>query len=82
MATEAEDLGMEEEVGSSEEPPASDFDAAADALAAELGASPTPGFRRALKEAIMSCMAGDYGSGGEEEEAPKDGLALVFGGKG
>jgi hypothetical protein len=67
------------EMGSSdEEEPASDFDVAADALASELGATPTPGFRRALKEAVMACMDTDYSS----EEAPEEegGLALVFGG--
>ncbi len=72
-------MDMEEEVGLPEEDePASDFDVAADAVAEELGASPTPGFRSALKEAIMACMSTDYGS---EEKAPKEdsGLALIFG---
>ena len=71
-------MGLEEEVGSEE--PASDFDAAADLLAMELGAESTPGFKSALKSVVMACMAGDYGGGDEEEPAKDGGLALVFGG--
>lgn len=64
---------------SDEEESGSDFDVAADALAAEMGAEPTPGFRRALKEAVMACMSTDYEA--EEEPAAEDeGLALIFGG--
>jgi hypothetical protein len=66
---------------SEEEGSGSDFDVAADALASELGTTPTPGFRRALKEAVMACMNTDY----ESEEAPEEedeGLALIFGGAG
>lgn len=60
--------------------PASDFDVAADALAQEIGAPASPGFRRALREAVMACMGTDYGA----EETPKgkdSGLALIFGRK-
>jgi hypothetical protein len=69
-------MGMEMD-SSDEEESVSDFDVAADAFASELGVESTPGFKSALKEAIMACMSTDYG----EEEAPDEdaGLALVFG---
>ena len=72
-------MGLEEEVDSEE--PASDFDAAADLVAMELGAEPTPALRSAFRSMVEACKPGDYGSGGEKKEPAKDGgLALVFGG--
>lgn len=60
--------------------PASDFDVAADAVAEKLGATPTPGFRSALKEAIMACMGTDYSEAKPSKAPAKDsGLALIFG---
>lgn len=72
-------MGLEEEVDSEE--PASDFDAAADLVAMELGAEPTPSLRSALKAMVKACVAeGDYGGGEEKAPAKDEGLALVFGG--
>jgi hypothetical protein len=72
---------MEMEPDSSdEEGSGSDFDVAADALASELGTAPTPGFRRALKEAVMACVNTDYDDDAEEAPEEDEGLALIFGG--